>query len=267
MADERILKRCSDGCDGDLILSPTEGLWSDCPCVSMDPNVTAYEFVEDFTFSGIGDVTSKFMIDAVHGTAALGSAATYGLGGVLVLDTGATKNDYINAKVSDADAAKGAFKITANSGKKLWFEARFYLTAETFSGEAAYVGLFDGATTKPFADDTGAADMADGLYFRTLVASPTELDWCRLRNTTEAEVKANISAVAKDTWIRVGFKFDGASTVVPYINGTAYPQYSTNVAVATFPYDVALTPFFGILTGAAQTKKLIIDWIRCAQKR
>lgn len=267
MADERILKKCSDGRDGDLILSPTEGFWSDCPCVSVDPNVGAYEVVDDFEYSAIGDVSSKWMLDQLNSAAALGSAASYGLGGVLVVATGATKNDYANLKAWDSDNAGGPFKITASSGKKLWFAARLYMTAAVFTNEVLYIGLMDGATTKPFADDTGVAAMEDGLYFRTLVASPTELDFARTRNTIGAEIKGNIATVAKDRWITVGFKFDGAKTVIPYINGVAYPQYNTNVSVATFPYDVGLTPYFGILTGAGAAKTLVVDWIKCVQER
>lgn len=268
MADERILNKCSKGRNGNLILSPIDGLWADCPCLEVDPNVSSYEVVDDFIDSNIGDVTSKWMLDNTNGTVALGSAATYGLGGMAIFNTGATDEDWVNLKAWDSDNAGGPFKITANSGKKLWFEAKFYLTAVgAVEVVAFYVGLMDGATTEPMADATGERNMDDGIYFRTLSDASTELDFARTRNTTEAEIKANIATLVKGTFIRVGFRFDGASTIVPYINGVAYPQYNTNVAVATFPYDVGLTPYVGIKTTEAVNKIAVVDWIKCIQMR
>jgi len=265
MADERILKRCSDGRNGNLILSPTEGFWSNCPTIEVNPEVSAYELFDDFMYSDIGDVTSKWMKDAVNGTVANGSAASYRLGGVVVLSSNSTKNDYVNLKAWDSDNAGGPFKITSGSGKKLWFEAAVYLSS--VADEVMYVGLMDGLTTKPFDDDTGDGIAVDGIYFRTLVASPTAVDFATTRNSTEAVVKAAIQTVAATTWYRFGFYFDGVSTVIAYVNGLQESGTAVTVTATTFPYDVGLTPYIGILTGAGADKKLAVDWIKCVQAR
>ena len=267
MADERILARCAAGRNGELILSPNEGFWSNCPTVQVNPEVSAYELVDDFMVSSIGDVTGRWMKDVVGAATTIGlaSSVTYGLGGVIVLDAGTTaKNNYANLKVTDADAALGAFKITANSGKKLWFAARFELSS--VADECMCIGLLDGATTKPFADDTGARNMTGGLYFRTLTASPTALDFARTRGSTEGVIKAGIKTLVASTWVIAGFYFDGVTTVLPFINGVQ-ASYPTRVDVATFPYDIGLTPYIGILAGANASKKLIVDWIRVVQIR
>ena len=267
MADERILAKCAAGRNGELILSPNEGFWSTCPTVQVDPEVSAYELFDDFMASSIGDVTGRWMKDVVGAatTVGLASSVTYGLGGFIVLDAGITaKNDYANLKVTDADAALGAFKITANSGKKLWFAVRFGLSS--VADECMCIGLLDGTTTKPFANDTGARNMTGGLYFRTLAASPTALDFARTRGSTEAVIKAGIATLVDSIPIIAGFYFDGVKTVLPFINGVQ-ANYPTQVNVATFPYDIGLTPYIGILAGANASKKLIVDWVRVVQIR
>lgn len=266
MADERILARCAAGRDGELVLSPSEGFWSDCPVVSVDPNVSAYEVFDDFTWSSVGDVTSKWMKDADTGTAVLGSAATYGLGGVMVMNTTAAKNKYVGLKVTDADAKNSAFKITAANGKKLWFACKFKVTDLT--DDVIYIGLIDGTTTKCGADDTGAENLADGIYFRTLTATPTALDFA-IANTAGGEtvVKAGAKTLVADTWVIAAFKWDGVNTVIPYFDGVAYPAYNVVSSATDFPSAVSLAPRLYVHSGNGTDTSLVVDWIKCVQDR
>lgn len=270
MADERILKKCSDGRNGELVLSPTEGFWAACPTLQVNPQVSAYEFFDDFMDMSQGAVTSKWDVDATNGTLKLAQAATYGLGGMGVFNCPGTANDYINAKVTDANAALGAFKITASSGKKLWYAIRFKLDVVTY--DCICLGLLDGTTTKPFADNTGVNDgeVAGGVYFRTvsglLGVGGYSLDFATSRNSVEAEVKAGIKTLVASTWVIAGFFFDGVSSVLPFINGVqqAYPVL---VTAATFPYDIGLTPYIGMLDSVGAAKNLVVDWVKCVQER
>jgi len=274
MADERILAKCAEGRNGELVLSPAEGFWAKCPTLQVDPALSAYSLFDDFMELNRGPITNRWQMDSVGiaSTANLGSSATYGLGGVVVLDAGiSAKNDYVNLKAVDVDAPLGAFKITAASGKKLWYAMKFKLTAVTY--DCICFGLLDGTTTKPFADDTGAEStvVVDGLYFRTLSgvlgAGGSVLDFARARNTAaEGVIKAGIATLVADTWITAGFFFDGVSAVIPYINGVQQP-YPTAVNVATFPYDVGLTPYIGILASENASKKLVVDWVKVVQER
>ncbi len=264
MADERILARCAAGRDGEYALSPAEGFWSDCPCVEVDPSVSAYEVFDDFVYSSVGDVTSKWMKDADTGTAALGSAATYGLGGIMVMDTTAAKNKYVGLKVMDADAKNGSFKITKSSGKKLWFAARVKLTS--VADEVLYIGLIDGATTKCGADDSGAENLADGVYFRTLTATPTALDFA-VANTVGGETAhAAVATIAASTWYTFGFKFDGANSVQAYVNGTALSN-PFQADATDFPTLVALTPHIYIQSGNGTRAYMYVDWVKVVQLR
>ena len=268
MADERILAKCAEGRDGNRILSPAEGFWSDCPCVEVDPSVSAYQFWDDFTYSSVGIVTSKWYKSADTGTAALVSAATLALGGIMLLDTTAVKDKWVCLRSVDADIASGAFKITKDSGKKLWYAARVYITP-TLADSAIYLGLGDGTTEQPAATATGAEQFTDGLYFRTLCASPTALDigYCNAGGGAESK-QSGVKTLVAATWYTLGLKFDGVNSVQAYVDGTVVGV--PILADATdFPTAVGLTPYLHILNGstAATARKLYIDWVKCVQLR
>jgi len=269
MADERILAKCADGRVGNLILSPREGFWSDCPCVETDPSVSAYQFFDDFVDSSVGIVTSRWYKSALNGTVALTSAATLALGGVMLLNSGGGKNDYVCIRSVDADVASGAFKILKNSGKKLWFAAKVYLGSATLTDSVIYVGLGDGTTEQPGATGSGASQFTDGLYFRTLIASPTALDVGYDNAAGGAEtVQSAVKTVVKETWYTLGFKFDGVNSIQAYVDNVAVGV--PILADATdFPSLVGLTPYLHILNGnvAAVSKLMYIDWIKCVQIR
>jgi hypothetical protein len=269
MADERILAKCADGRVGNLILSPREGFWSDCPCVETDPTVSAYQFFDDFVYSNVGIVTSKWFKSADTGTAALTSAATLALGGVMLLDTTAVKDKWVCLRSVDADVASGAFKITKDSGKKLWYAARVYLSPVTIADSAIYIGLGDGTTEQPAATATGAEQFTDGLYFRTLAATPDSLDigYCNAGGGAESKQSA-VKTLVGTTWYTLGLKFDGVNSIQAFVDGTAVGV--PILADATdFPSLVGLTPYLHILNGstAATSRKLYIDWVKCVQIR
>lgn len=242
--------------------APKSGFWSDCPYERFaDPNY-AYTFFDDFHACAYHDTGSPWTVDATGGTFLPGAGETVGLGGVGVLSVTNTDNNRINMKLSSTDVG-GMFKITASSGKKLWFEARIQVVE--LADETMYVGLIDSATTRAGAADSGAANMTSGLYYRILTASPTAIDWACF-TTTEKAIKANILANAGGTWATLGFKFDGVTTVTPWINGVV----GTDVVLvddANFPSTVSLTPMLYLATGEAVAKSLYVDWIKVVQTR
>lgn len=267
MADQRIIKYCGEGKDANLILSPLSGMWSNCPSVTAQPNLSAYEMFDDFVAFPVGDATSKWTLDATNGTAVLGTADVNGLGGVVVLNTSGTlAEDFAQIKVTSTDTG-APFMIVSNSGKKLWFEARVYVTSVT--DDSIYVGLFNDAATEVGTDDTGAAHattLIDGVYFRTKNATPTVINWAVAKTNTETAVLVAAGTLAATTWIRLGFYFDGVTSVVPYINGTAVSGVAST-DITNFPDTVGLTPLIYIKEGAASAKALWCDYIRVVQER
>lgn len=178
------------------------------------------------------------------------------LGGVVALTVwgqgtvwgGDQHNHCLDLKLVDGD--NGApYKITKDSGKKLWYAIRLKLVQ--LKSQAVYVGLFNPAECAHDhglgEDDTGEPDLSadgflDGIYFRTLVESPFEFDWCVAKNGVQTEVEGDIAESDRD-WDVLGFFFDGINTITPMINGVALPAHEILIdAVANFPDDLALLP-------------------------
>ena len=269
MADERILARCTAGRNGNLVLSPSgDGFWSDCPCVETDPSVSAYQIFDDFIDSSIGLVTSRWYKAVDTGSVALASAAALALGGIMKFDTTVAQDKWGCLRVVDADAAQGAFRIVANSGKKLWFAARIYSSSAALTGQIIYAGLGDGTTDQCGANGTGASAFTNGLYLRTLTASPTKLDFACINAAVAESAKSAIQTIATTTWYTIGFKFDGVGAVRAYVNGLAVgnPILVSNTA---FPTLVGLTPYLYLQKGdaAAASKTVYVDWVKCVQLR
>jgi hypothetical protein len=247
-----------------LELAPPTGMWANCPLVNYaNGHTLAYEFFDDFMEFSVGDATSRWTLDATNGTAVLGSAetaSTPGLGGYITMNAPGTDNDFANLKLTSTNT--GAPFRLADSGKAMWYECRFMVSSVT--DVIYYIGLFNEAETEVGADNTGAENITDGIYWRTLSATPTEIDFAHNLNGTEAEVQGNSATLAAATAVTVGFYFDG-TTLTPYVNGTAK---TTVLAAATnFPVDQGLTPGFFVKDGAGASKSLYVDWVKCVQIR
>lgn len=228
----------------------------------MEHPELCYGICDDFLELGIGDVTSRWTLDNTNGTAVLGSAETVGLGGVVTLNAPGTDNDWVSLKLTTTDTG-APFKITASSGKKLWFGAR--VAQASLVETCFYVGLFNENDKEVGADDSGAESVTDGVYWRNLLhATSDKPDFCVAKNGTETIVKDG--AYTQDTEFHIfGFYFDGATTIYPYVDGTGYTTVSA--AATNFPNDQGLTPLVFMKAGTGASKTVYLDWIKCVQLR
>lgn len=253
-----------------LNLAPPSGFWADCPLVGYaGGHAQAFEFFDDFVEFSVGDATSRWTLSTTQGTAILGSAQasnTPGAGGYVSIGTGGTAQyDYATIKLASTNTG-APFKITKDSGKKLWYECRIMVSSITDVN--MMIGLFNEDVTDCSNDSDGVESVQDGVYHRTLVATETEIDFGVNQDGTETEVKSNGGTLAANTAIVLGFKFDGASTLTSYVNGAA--QATTSEVDATnFPSDQGLTPAFHIkdAESGGQTKRMYIDYVKCVQLR
>jgi len=272
---ERIVKACKMGLDADKFLSPESGFWAGCPIPRVDLDTSAFVIFDDFTSLSLGDATGKWTLDNTNGSAVLTDCQLFDgtnekLGGIVKVGTdGSLAEDFACMKVSSTDTG-APFKITSNSGKKLWFATKIYVSSITDC--SYYVGLCDQTVTEPGADDTGAENFGvaqDGVYFRTLNASPTAIGWAHTKNGTETIKKAGIGTLTASTWITLGLYFNGLTGVIPYIDGVAQ-DYAIATGASNFPggsTDQGLTPFFYVKEGAGTATYIYVDWIKCVQIR
>ena len=224
------------------------------------------ELFDDFLALRTSDVWQPHTV-GVGAVCALVNGEDDILGGVLALGVSATDNFKTDLKLVNGDAG-AAFKITKNSGKRLWFEAKVKLLE--VADLAAYLGLFNPEECA-FGeglglDDTGLPNFNDGVYFRVLCDVSTEIDWAHSKDGVETEAKDNI--LANDAaWHTLGFYFDGVNTITPTIDGAPKPAYAVNADADNWPDDLALLPHLYIQTGEDVAKTLRVDWIRVLQER
>ena len=244
---------------------PSTGMWSNCPsAVNPDPNCCSV-FYDDFhTYVESTDASSPWTADtgATAGTTVLGTAhdANTPGNGFVQLTTGATDNDFVQIRLGEA--VTGSAWNFAASGLRTWFEVGFIVDSVT--DVSVYIGMVKEDNIKMFVTDTGAENIGDGIYFRTLTASPTAIDFCINQTTTETVVVTGGATLATNTLTRVGFYTDG-TTITPYFDGTA--GTTTLHAAANFPTDEALTPAFGLISGSAGAKQLFVDYVKIVQMR
>lgn len=175
------------------------------------------------------------------------AALADGDGGWLLLTTtnGATDSIFL-------DKVGASFLIT--SGKRAAFKCRFKLSDSTTS--APLIGLQNTSTTPNTA--------TDGIYFTKPTGAQSVSIFCRKDATTGSTSATGIATMADDTFITLGWYYNGKSAVSYYVNNV---QIGTFDPATAFLPDATLTPSFGFTNGAAAIKTMTIDYINVAFER
>lgn len=206
------------------------------------PDPTAvYGFFDDFGAFTAADWTIT-TTEAGSGNATEATAA--GSGGLLVI----TNDDADN----DADFLQWKtefFKFA--SGKKAWFKARFKVSDATQSD--VVIGLQ--------ITDTTPLTVTDGVYFRK-DDGDANIDLVVVKDSTATTASA-IATMADDTFVTLGFFYDGKSTIHYSVDGVIKGQSVTT----NLPDDEELTVSFGVQNGEAAAKVLTVDYILAVRER
>lgn len=200
----------------------------------------AHVYFNDFDTYVVGDWTlTTVEAGAGSATEALGNED----GGVLVITNDAADDD------SDFFQKIGeSFKFEV--GKKLWFDCRFKVSDATQSD--VVIGLQ--------ITDTTPLDVSDGVFFLKVDGSTTMNLLVEKNNTATTTA---VATLANNTYVRLGFYYDGDSLIYAYENGV---QVATS-AVTNMVDDEELTISFGIQNGEAVAKVMTVDYIYCAKQR
>lgn len=170
-------------------------------------------------------------------------ALVNGDGGWLQLVNSATNDDLVSLQNT-------VESFTFTAGQRLFFEARIAVDDATQSD--VLVGLLH-QTTTPFAP-------TDGVYFVKLDGD-TALDFVEEAGDT-ATTESGISDMADDTFITVGFYYDGVETVVYAVDGVVVGS----IDITNLTEDL-LTPTFAVRNGEGAAKTMTIDYIYVAKER
>lgn len=209
------------------------------------PRMDFVEYVNDFLTTG-SYLATDWNITALQGTNTIAVNAALP-NGVLELATGATDNDGSGYQQ----------KIEAYwpvAGKALEFEARFKIADVTECDLVIGLQITD---TTPLAVATGiyfAKDDGDAL-----------LDFHSVKASVDGSI-AGVAALVNDTWIKVGFYYDGGNTIDVFINDVRVGA----LAAATYlPTGAAEQMCISIafVSGSTGAKTLSIDYLRVCQQR
>ena len=153
---------------------------------------------------------------------------------------------------NDADffnSAVESFKFA--SGKKTFFKSRLKVSDATQSDFVMGLQITD---TTPLA-------VSDGVYFMK-DDGDASLDFHVEKNGSDTTASA-IATVADDTFLIVGFYYDGKSAIEYYVDDV---KLGTSVTT-NLPDDEELAISFGIQNGAAAAKTMTVDYIFASQER
>jgi hypothetical protein len=175
-------------------------------------------------------------------------------GGVLQILNNDADNDETflqwcgNALVTATTPAKNSVaELFAIAGKKTFFKARFKVSDATDSDFVIGLQITD---TSPLA-------CADGVWFQK-DDDDALLDFHVAKASAQSSL-TGIATLANDTYVVVGFVYDGDETFSVYVNDV---QVGTLTVAAPPTTEIALS--FGLRNGAAAAKSMSIDYLLAA---
>lgn len=208
--------------------------------VQPDPTLF-HTYFNDFDTYTAGDWT------VTETDAAATQALTAGDGGLLLITNTAADNDLVALQKNPA-----AFTFTA--GKKTFFRCRFKVSDATQSDLVFGLQVVDATPL----------DVTDGIYFVKADGVATVNFICRKDASTGSTTASAVATMANDTFIELGFYYDGQSKVAYEVNGSVLGSLD---ASSTFLPDAICTVSFALQNGEAVAKTMTVDYVYVAKER
>lgn len=172
-------------------------------------------------------------------------------GGILVVTNAAADNDANFLQWSGSTNAATVETFKFETERELWFKARFKISDATQSD--LFMGLY-------VTDTDPVGGIVDGVYF-TKADGSTTLSLVVVKNSTATTTTA--ATLANDTYVTVGYHYDGASKIEIFVNDVRV----ANSVTTNLPDDEELTVSFGIQNGEAVAKILSLDYLLVSKAR
>jgi len=208
--------------------------------VQPDPTLF-HQYFNDFDTYVAGDWT------VTETDAGATQALTAGDGGLLLITNTAADNDLVALQKNPA-----AWSFTA--GKKSFFSARFKVSDATQSDLVIGLQVVDATPL----------DVTDGVYFLKADGAATVNVICRKNATTGSTSASAIATLADDTFITLGWYYDGDSKIAYAVNGSVLGSLD---ASSSYLPDTNVTVSFALQNGEAVAKTMTVDYIYVAKER
>lgn len=164
-------------------------------------------------------------------------------GGAITLttDAGATDSIYLD-KLGES--------FLFETGKKMWFKTRLKISAASASLFAIGLQI----------KDTSPLDVTDGVFFNKADATTAITLQVEKNNTATSSA---VGVCADDTWLTLGFYYDGVSGISYFLNGV---QIGTS-AVTNLPDDEILTISMAMKNSTTAALTMTVDYVLAAKQR
>ena len=206
--------------------------------LTMPAPTKFHTYYEDFDYYVAGNWT------VTETQAGATQALTDGDGGLLLITNTAADDDLVALQ-------KVGESYRFASGKELFFEARLKVSDATQSD--VVIGLQ--------ITDATPLDVSDGVFFIKADGS-TSVSLLVEKNGT-ATTTSSVATMANDTFISLGFYYDGASSIQYSVNGVVKgTSVTTNL-----PDDEDMTVSIALQNGEAVAKTMTVDYVFVAKER
>lgn len=149
------------------------------------------------------------------------------------------------------------------SGKRTIFKSRFKVSKATQS--EFHFGLMI-TDTDPYSSTAGDG-VTDGIFFMKEDGT-TDINFYVQKNATTGQLTTSaVGTAAADTWMTLGFEFDGKRYVKVYVDDVCVKTVDLTETLATYLPDTELTVSFGLKNGEAGAQTMSVDYIFCAEER
>ena len=190
----------------------------------------------------------------------LTSIGTTGTAALTALDGG---NLLITDTAADNDGTQ-IQKVPASflmaAGKRAFFKARFKVSDAVQSDFAIGLCIVD-TTILGAVSGTG---LTDGIFF-SKDDGDALLDVQCQKNATTGQIRAaGIATIVDDTFLTVGWYYDGVSALTYFVNDN---KIGTLDASSLYLPDVILTPSIALLNGEGAAKTMTVDYIFASKER
>ncbi len=217
--------------------SNTQGTFGD---LAMPDPTKFHNYFNDFDTYAAGDWT---ITEVGSGTRALTAVD----GGNLLVTNAAADNDgnFFQLKVA-------SFLFAAS--KQAFFRCRFKTSDATQSD--LQFGLL--------ATDTTPLDVTDGIYFQKDDGAATIDAYVRKDATTGSNKGTAIATLVSDTFITLGFAYDGRGNTKFFVNDVLTTTLDSS---STYFPDAICNLSFGLQNGEAVAKTMTLDYVFAAIER
>jgi len=234
------------------------GVWASCPILAImcDPSLGLYHYEDflvcpgDLAIGGTVTADGYTLVGDASSTAAIADAAN----GVMVVTASGTNNNEAYLMTNDEI-------VLPATGKPMWFEARLALTEANTDDANWIIGIGEAPAANHILDNGGGpAASYDGIVF--FKVDGTMSIYAESSTGGTQSTSAALTTFVSATWFRVGFYYDGATSVYPYVNdvvGSALTWTASGFGESKV--------FMGVKAGDANAEALRVDYWRLAQLR